>query len=227
MLAVFDFDHTIVKDNSDIVARNMIKPSNLIPDHKNYLNDWTQYMQQVFDTMKNINIPSKQIIDAVSVMSPNKGMPRLMRALNDNNIDIIVASDSNSLFIHNWFERNKLSDVLSYVYTNSAKIEEGHITIKPYESQTLCDWCTKNMCKGAIIKEHILSTNKIYNKLFYFGDGKNDLCPVLKLNQNDIAFPRSGFVLDNLLKSHKTKATIIPWCTGDDIYEYLKSSKLI
>lgn len=227
MLAVFDFDHTIVNDNSDIVARNIINPPNLIPDSKNYPNDWTQYMQQVFDTIKNINISTEQIINSVSIMSPNKGMPKLLRALYENNINIIVVSDSNSLFIENWFKYNKLFDVLSYVYTNSGNIEDGRITIKPYASQTLCDWCTKNMCKGTIIKEHILCTNKIYNKLFYFGDGKNDLCPVLKLNQNDIAFPREGYVLDKLLKSHTTEAIVIPWSTGDDIYEYLKSSNFI
>lgn len=227
MLAIFDFDQTIINDNSDIVARNIIHPFNLIPNSKNFQNRWTQYMQQVFDTMKNINISTEQIMDAISLISPVKGMPELLRALHENNIDIIVASDSNSLFIHNWFKHNKLSGVLSCVYTNLANIEDGRITIKPYASQTLCDRCPMNMCKGTIIKEHIASINKVYNKLFYFGDGFNDLCPILQLNQNDIAFPRSGYCLDTLLRTHTTKAIVIPWSTGDDIYEYLKSYKLI
>lgn len=227
MLAIFDFDHTIVHDNSDIVARNIIHPPNLIPDSREFQNRWTQYMQQVFDTLKNINIPTEQIMDAISLMDPIKGMPELLRALHENNIDIIVASDSNSVFIHNWFEHNKLSDVLLRVYTNLANIEDGRIIIKPYASQTLCDQCPVNMCKGIIVKEHIANINKEYNKLFYFGDGLKDLCPVLQLNQNDIAFPRSGYCLDNLLKTHTTKAIVIPWNTGDDIHEYFKSSKLI
>lgn len=227
MLAVFDFDHTIVDGNSDIIARDIINPINLIPDRKNYPGNWTQYMQQVFNTLKSINIPAQRVIDDVSSMNSNEGMPYLLRSLHENNIDIIIVSDSNSLFINNWFKSNELFDVVSWVYTNPAKIEDDCIIIEPYELQTICNRCSKNICKGNIMKEHILSKNKKYNKILYFGDGNNDLCPILKLTQNDFAFPRLGYVLDNLLKSHTTQANVIPWCTGFDIYEYLKSSKLI
>lgn len=227
MLAVFDFDHTIVNYNSDIVARDIINPPSLIPDLKDYPNNWTQYMQQVFNTINNMKIPAEGIIDIISSMEPVKGMPELMRAIHNNNIDIIVVSDSNSLFIQNWLEHNKLLNIVSCVYTNNATIENGLIKIKPYALQTTCNQCTKNMCKGTIVEEHVLRTNKKYNKTLYFGDGKNDLCPVLKLTHNDIVFPRLGFVLVNLLKSHTIQANVIPWCTGDNIYEYLKSLKLI
>lgn len=227
MLAVFDFDHTIVNDNSDVVARDIITPSDLIPKQKEYPGNWTQYMQQVFHTIKSINIPAEQVISTVSLMSPNEGMPKLMTALYKNNVDIIVASDSNSLFIENWLKRNKLYDAVSYVYTNPAKIENGIIKIEPYVLQTTCDLCEKNMCKGTIVKEHVSKTNKTYNKILYFGDGKNDLCPILKLKENDIAFPRSGYVLEKLLQSHNIQAKVVPWSTGDIIYEYLKLSNLI
>lgn len=184
-------------------------------------------MQRVFELIKTIEIPAEQIIDAVSSMSPTDGMPKLLRALYKNNVDIIVVSDSNSLFINNWLKHNKLSEIVSCIYTNPATIVDGIIKIEPYTVQTKCEWCTTNMCKGTILEEHASSTNKKYNKMFYFGDGKNDLCPILKLTQNDIAFPRLGYVLENILHSHKISAKIIPWCTGEYIYEYLKSSKLI
>lgn len=227
MLAVFDFDHTIINGNSDVIAYNLIYPPDLIPDQKNYRSNWTEFMQKVFDTLKNINISPEQIMDAVSSMSPNEGIPKLMRTLNENNFDIIVASDSNMLFIHNWFEHNKLSEVVTHIYTNPAKIEDGFIKIKPYTHQTTCNLCQKNMCKGTIVDEYVSGATKKYSKILYFGDGKNDLCPVLKLTQSDVAFPRSGYVLENLLKSHTIQATVVTWCTGNDIYEYLKSSKLI
>lgn len=227
MLAVFDFDHTIVNDNSDIIARDIINPTSLIPDRKNYPDNWTQYMQQVFDTIQSMKIPVEHIIDVISLIRPIEGMPKLMRAMYKNNIDIIVASDSNSLFINNWLKRNKLSDTVSCVYTNPAKIEDGRIKIEPYAIQTTCERCTKNMCKGTIVEEHVLRTNKKYDKTLYIGDGTNDLCPVLKLTQNDIAFPRIGYVLENLLKSHITQSKVMPWCTGENIYEYLMSSDLI
>lgn len=228
MLAVFDFDHTIVKKNSDIVARDMIKPPSLIPNSKDYPNNWTGYMQKVFDTLKNIEISADQVLNEVSLMEPVKGIPKLMKAFHKNNVNIIIASDSNSLFIDNWLKQNKLSETVLSVYTNPGKIEDGLIKIKPHTMQTMCEQCTTNMCKGSIVKEHIaLKINTNYNKIFYFGDGENDLCPILKLTRNDIAFPRSGYTLDNLLKSHVVQAEIIPWGTGYNICEYLNSSNLI
>ncbi|XP_060854836.1 pyridoxal phosphate phosphatase PHOSPHO2-like isoform X1 [Rhopalosiphum padi] len=227
MLAVFDFDQTIVDGNSDVVAIDLINPTNLIPDRKDFPKNWTQYMQRVFDIIKTIKIPAEQIIDVVSLMRPNDGMPKLMRALHENNFDIIVASDSNSLFIYNWLKYNELLDVVSCIYTNPATVVDNAIKIEPYSVQTKCDWCTTNMCKGAIVEEHILNKNQKYDKILYFGDGHNDLCPILKLTKNDIAFPRLGYILENLLKSHSTPAEVMPWCTGENIYEFLKSSKLI
>lgn len=226
MLAVFDFDHTIVDGNSDIVARNIITPD-FIPKQKDFPNNWTQYMQKVFDIIKNNGIPVQQVIGAVSLMNPNQGMPRLMRALYADNVEIILASDSNSLFIESWLKHNKLYNIVSYIYTNPIKIENDLIKIEPYSSQTTCDFCEINMCKGTIIKNHVLKSNKKYNKILYFGDGKNDLCPVLNLTQSDIVFPRSGYILEKLLMSHTIQAEVVPWCTGDVIYEYLKSSNLI
>lgn len=227
MLAVFDFDHTIVDGNSDIVARNVIIPPVLIPNSKDYPHNWTQYMQQVFNTIKSIKIPAQKIIDVISVMSPTEGMLKLIRVLHKNNVDIIVASDSNTLFIQNWLKYNKLSEAVSCIYTNPAKIENDLIKIEPYALQRACTMCNMNMCKGTIVKEHLSRTDKKYDNIFYFGDGKNDLCPVLKLSQADIAFPRLGYVLDNLLKSRSTLAKVKPWSTGDDAYEYLVASELI
>ncbi|XP_015366727.1 PREDICTED: probable phosphatase phospho2 isoform X1 [Diuraphis noxia] len=227
MLAVFDFDHTIVDGNSDVVAIDLINPTSLVPNRKDFPNNWTQYMQRVFDIIKTIEIPAEQIIDVVSLMRPNDGMPKLIRTLYENNVDIIVASDSNSLFIDNWLKHNKLSDIVSSIYTNPALIVNSAIKIEPYTFQHKCNWCTTNMCKGAIVEEYALNTNKKYDKILYFGDGKNDLCPVLKLTKNDIAFPRLGYILEKLLKSHITPAKVIPWSTGEYIYEFLKSSKLI
>lgn len=228
MLAVFDFDDTIVNRNSDIVACDKISPESLKPDSTTYHNNWTGYMQKVFDTLKSIGVSAQQVLNAVSLILPVEGIPKLIRLLNKNNVEIIIVSDSNSLFIRCWLEKNELSDMISCVYTNPAKIDGDLIKIEPYGMQTTCNRCTKNMCKNAIVKEHItLKTNKTYDKILYFGDGRNDLCPVLNLTLNDIAFPRWGYTLENLLKVHETQAKVVPWCKGGDVCKHLNSFNLI
>ena len=49
------------------------------------------------------------------------------------------------------------------------------------------------MCKGDIIEEYIKERGEkgvVYDFIAYSGDGKNDLCPTLRLSENDLAFPR-------------------------------------
>ena len=49
------------------------------------------------------------------------------------------------------------------------------------------------MCKGDIIEEYIKERREqgvVYDFTAYSGDGKNDLCPTLRLSENDLAFPR-------------------------------------
>ncbi|CAB0005495.1 unnamed protein product [Nesidiocoris tenuis] len=49
LLAAFDFDHTIVDDNSDVVARRLLKCNAPIFDQGTC---WTDYMQQIFELLQ-------------------------------------------------------------------------------------------------------------------------------------------------------------------------------
>ena len=52
------------------------------------------------------------------------------------------------------------------------------------------------MCKGNIVEDYIKERKEqgvVYDFIAYSGDGKNDLCPTLRLSENDLAFPRCGF----------------------------------
>ena len=49
------------------------------------------------------------------------------------------------------------------------------------------------MCKGDIIEGYIKERREqgvVYDFIAYSGDGKNDLCPTLRLSGNDLSFPR-------------------------------------
>ena len=59
-----------------------------------------------------------------------------------------------------------------------------------------------------------------FERVFYFGDGWGDLCPVLKLNSKDFAFVRSGKSLSNYLNKkaeYQTKAKVILWKDAEDL----------
>lgn len=62
-----------------------------------------------------------------------------------------------------------------------------------------------------------------FSQIAYVGDGRNDLCPSLRLSEKDLIFPREGFLLDKLIRDMQNqedlrlKVKIHTWKTGSDI----------
>lgn len=234
-LAVFDFDHTIVDGNTDIVARKLLK-NEQIPESVRVLyqtSGWTVYMQEIFKLLKKHRISKdtvkKAIINIPEVPQFKKLITLLVTALK---FHAIIVSDSNSLFINYWLEANKMNNYIHSVFTNPAEYnKDGLLEIKGYHEQHECKLSTVNLCKGRIMEEFLKAQeekNIIYDQVLYVGDGKNDFCPVLKLKEKDIACARVGYPLEAVLKKNekdhvhqKVLARVCYWKVGDDIMNCL------
>jgi len=85
------------------------------------------------------------------------------------------------------------------------------------------------MCKGHILDEHCQKSNIKYDVVAFVGDGENDFCPTLRLQEYDIVFPRRGFPLDEHITKgrDKVRARVRPWDTGFDIINALKEVLMI
>ena len=142
----------------------------------------------------------------------------------------IIVSDANSFFIDTIMANAGLSDVITRTYSNPAWFDDsGCLCIKYYHTQDWCTLSTKNMCKGAILSEHLHEQAERHGKHFdtvlYIGDGSNDLCPALRLRAQDYVLPRVGFKLLKLIEEGQPdlKAQVRPWSTGQDILDVLGS----
>jgi hypothetical protein len=95
-----------------------------------------------------------------------------------------------------------------------------------YHLQDFCKLSTKNLCKGHILDLYVAERAAVgvtFSQIAYVGDGRNDLCPSLRLSEKDLIFPREGFLLDKLIRDMQNqedlrlKAKIHTWKTGSDI----------
>lgn len=233
-MAAFDFDHTIVDDNSDIVARDLISkfhPSFTIPDDVKELyssqNGWTQYMAEIFKILHELKIPQNEIVAAITAIPEVTGVGELIRNLVDMNFEVIIISDSNMEFIQCWCEANGISKLIDKVYSNPASFnEDGLLTIQPFHKQTTCSMSQMNLCKGQVLEEHIArkATNEIdFDKVFYIGDGGNDYCPITRLRTDDYGCARVGFKLAKMLAARtNVKAETVLWENGNELLEQIK-----
>ncbi|XP_052763731.1 pyridoxal phosphate phosphatase PHOSPHO2-like [Mya arenaria] len=235
ILVAFDFDHTVVDGNTDIEITKLCPegkvPAEIKKKHKK--TGWTPYMGAIFKFLKDHNISAKEMKETIQGIPLNEGMEELLKYLDNEIFEVIVISDSNSVFIDDSLEKHGFKDVIKTIYTNPAYYDEsGLLHIEFYHTQDWCDLSTENLCKGHILDEHIKQSSTKFSHILYIGDGYNDLCPALRLNKEDYVFPRVGFTLwkkINKLEKYaeeeddsEIRAKIVDWSSGLDILKVIE-----
>ena len=238
LLMVFDFDHTIVNGNTDGVVQVIHGTKPVPKELKDKVKKigWTKFMQEVFNLNHEQNVTKEQYYKTLDQMEFTPGYLKLLKTLQEeHHADLIIISDSNTVFIDYILRQNQLEDTFIRVYTNPARFEaDGRLSVEPYHHQTSCDLSGSNLCKGHVL-EQFLSERKAegveYDKIGYAGDGSNDFCPMLRLKETDVAFPRTNYSIGKHMIKMKEKrglefkAETVFWKTGDDIINYLGQNR--
>ncbi|XP_078052648.1 putative phosphatase phospho2 [Augochlora pura] len=234
VLVVFDFDHTISNDNTDVVARKLLPQEKLTDNVKQLYrtSGWIPYMAKIFELLHSSLIDIKQIEKAIINIPSVPGIENLLKELHVRGCEIIIISDANTLFIDQWLRSKKLDHVITKVFTNPAKVDaNGVIRIDMYHVQLSCKLSTVNLCKGQILESYIKQRKNEgvhFDRVAYVGDGRNDLCPSLRLTERDFVFPRENYMLIKILNGSKKmdipemKARVFPWSDGTQILETLE-----
>ncbi|OWF35641.1 pyridoxal phosphate phosphatase PHOSPHO2-like [Mizuhopecten yessoensis] len=238
LLLAFDFDHTMVEENSDLWVKRLA-PGGELPQEieDKYSNDgWTDYMATIFEFLHGTGIRQPDFKQCLAEIPLTVGFKHLLEHVHKQGHECIIISDSNSTFIRYLLEQNNLENMISKVYTNPAKFdEEGCLRIDFYHHQDWCDLSTVNLCKGHILTEHIreqAEQGRTYSHVLYVGDGSNDLCPSLTLSDKDYACPRVNLSMwkkinailagDDNYKQYSLKANVLEWESGADILKLVK-----
>lgn len=235
-LAAFDFDHTIVSQNTDTVVRDML-PNELV--NTRALNElmendcWTEYMAEVFRLLHAQQVNESRIRDTIRCIPEVPGFVRLIKHLHKKlNFDLIIISDSNSVFIDEWLRAHNLLDCFNAIFTNPAEFaENGRLLVRPHHQQTDCKLSASNLCKGRVLEHFVIEQDLRYNirydHVFYVGDGNNDICPVLRQRACDFACARQGFAMEkHLIKNRnklKLRANLLIWRSGFELLEQMCS----
>lgn len=236
-LVLFDFDETIINENSDdVVVRTL--PGQRLPDWlKNSYREghYNEYSRRILAYLAEQGVTEASIRSVVEKIPSTPGLPNLLQYLQSHKQDfeLVVVSDANTYFIERWLESAGVRHLFSKIFTNPASFDaSGQLVLLPHHSHS-CSSCPENMCKQVILQEYLTSRQKErggspFQRVFYIGDGANDVCPSLALGPRDTAFPRRDFPMHRLLsgmqesQAAKFKANLVPWSSGEDIVNGLK-----
>ncbi|KAM7381594.1 hypothetical protein PAMA_012435 [Pampus argenteus] len=236
-LVLFDFDETIINKNSDDAVLYAL-PGKQLPDWlKNSYREghYNEHMQRVLAYMAEQGVLKNSIRSAVENIPPTPGLLNLLQYLqtHQQDFELVVVSDANMYFIETWLESAGVRHLFRKIFTNPASFDAtGRLMLLPFHSHS-CSRCPANMCKQVILREYLASRQKerggaTFQRVFYIGDGANDICPSLALGLQDTAFPRRDFPMHRLLvemhqsQPAKFKANVVPWTSGGDIVDCLK-----
>lgn len=238
-LLALDFDHTVVDDNTDIVARDLVSAETIPSTVKDLYkaSGWIPYMQEIFHILYANGFRKDDLLAAVEAIPEVAGFTDLIRTLHtEHNFDVIIVSDSNTEFIGAWNQRHRIDPYIRSVFTNPARFdEEERLLINPFHHQTACALSSENLCKGAVLESFVRAARDDdespteYETIFYVGDGRNDICPVLRLAKHDFGCARKNFRMEKDIHevvddangeagdSHRLDATMVYWTDGVDL----------
>ncbi|KAK2654054.1 hypothetical protein Ddye_013910 [Dipteronia dyeriana] len=229
IVAVFDFDKTIIDLDSDNWVVDELGGTELFNQLLPTM-PWNSLMDKM---MKELHSQGKTIEDIEEVLKRVPIHPRIIPAIKSAHAlgcELRILSDANMFFIEAILNHLGLKDYFSEINSNPSFVdEEGRLRILPYHDFTTyshgCSLCPPNMCKGLIIEriQASLAKEGDKKKMIYLGDGSGDYCPSLKLKEDDHVMPRKNFPLWDLIFSNpnKIKAEIHEWTNGEELEKVL------
>eukprot|EP00127_Corallochytrium_limacisporum_P006381 Clim_evm92s225 gene=Clim_evmTU92s225 len=211
-LVAFDYDHTMVKDNTDTFVIKDLTPGFWSQDFRkeaekmrNAGQGWTEMMDMAMLHMQQRHGISKEdFAKSLGRVGFDKEMIEALQVIQsapNRDTEIHIVSDANDFYIEQSARAHGFWHFIHAIHTNPTYDRDGLMRVKPYQPYDKphgCDRCNANMCKGLIMQDKLQFED--YDHTIYIGDGRNDLCPILRLRSSDHAFVREGFALERILK---------------------------
>ena len=236
LLLIWDFDHTIVDDNTDTWYC-----SNLAPELKHLYQRkgqppyecWTDLMNDHMRELHETGYSSTRIRTCFHSIPMASEIGNAIIAAHNAGAKQYILSNSNTLFINESLYAKGLLKFFpsERIVTNPAYIDAytDRIHIMPYQPKEEphgCRTCEANLCKRCALYK--IRESHPNASVIYFGDGYNDLCPTISLGPNDIVFAREGekFALGALWRTRLNTNTngqpsVYFWKTGKELLQQL------
>jgi pyridoxal phosphate phosphatase PHOSPHO2 len=232
MPVVWDFDHSLIPDNSDTWI-----PAQLLPSSLDFIRAghaagqaWTPLMDATLSHLHSKGVTSAALLAAAASLPSDPAIVAAILALHAKGIPQYILSDANSLYISAYLGAHQLTACFQAVHTNPATVQGSDcVSVGPYHSPPPgCPLCPPNLCKGRVLdglREGEGSSSSSSSsaapaaegKWVYIGDGGGDHCPCLRLAAGDCILAREGWELAKRLGKAPSKARVVQWKDGKEL----------
>lgn len=224
-LFIFDFDHTLVDANTDILPFQKLEPDllqNIVYDRELYKKiGWTGLVNIGLEELHKRNHSPNDILKSAAKAPMHTATVNMIKKIRENAYtSAAIASDANSLYIEACLTSKSLDNSFfeAGIFTNQATIDNGSMRVKSFASGHECSRCPMNMCKGEILRELVAEKYKGWT-VIYIGDGSNDFCPATQIPQHGFVLARTQFSLEKAIDSNPelVRAKVIKWKDAEEM----------
>lgn len=245
VLVVFDYDWSLVNENSDTFVFRQLHPplleqlnARLAQRRSDGGFSWTALMDELLGELAEqqpLAASPERIRDALARIPVLDRMLDAVRlAVDAHGAVLAIVSDANSVYIESMLAHHALADRVREVVTNPAAFDGARLRVQPHHALHLephgCADCPANMCKGRIL-DGLLRDHGAFAHVLYVGDGGGDFCPSAHLTARDVVFARAddadgksyGLLKKLRANPERVQARVVPWSSGEDIFRHFQA----
>lgn len=245
MLVIFDFDWSLVNENSDLWIFDQLSPQlrgevGLLKRNE-YCGQWTQLMDYLVGKLM-----SEQNVGLDAVNTCLRHIPVFEETIEAVKLafscgaELAILSDANTHYISVILDHLKIGNLFTKIVTNGSIVcdpaicglckdsgnTQSRLHIFPYQPTLLphgCSLCPANLCKGIVLDSW--RRDGRFTKIIYIGDGGGDYCPCTRLTSADTILCRDGWALDKALEtgSIPIHAEVRKWQSGFSLLQEMTS----
>ncbi|SAL96571.1 hypothetical protein [Absidia glauca] len=241
-LAVFDFDWSLIEEDSDFWTISNLSSSQWQLCQARKGMQWTDLIDQALHELQEAGTTVEQVDQVLQKIPFTPAMLATLKLLKEHDTRVLILSDANTYFIETILTvithacAYGVRDLVDDIITNPAYYDEHnhlriHRRIKANAPPHNCPHvCAVNICKGQEIDTYI-KTHGPFQKIMYVGDGKNDYCPATRLREGDRMFVRSGKALSRYLEANPPllaaiHADVTYWDSSEVVRKAVEAEKL-
>ncbi|KAL1519197.1 hypothetical protein AB1Y20_003457 [Prymnesium parvum] len=228
LLVVWDFDWSLVNENSDTWVIKECDPSGqvmkLVRDEcKQPGYSWTRAMDNACDSLHRLGKTSDDIAKALRAIPVLPGALAALRAAHEGGAELRILSDANTVYIETILAHLGIAQYFrpGAIVTNDGRYDgSGRLRVSPHQpvdAPHSCARCPANLCKGAILKRWLVESGA---RCAYVGDGRNDFCPATELQRGDFLLarmpPHDGLLSRCKQDPKAVAATVVEWSEAQD-----------
>lgn len=154
VVVVFDFDRTIIDDDSDRWIITEMGLTNLFNQLRSTM-PWTSLMGRMMEELHSRGINTNDIAQCLKRAFLHPNIVSAIKSAHSLGCDLRIISDANLFSIQTILEHHHLLECFSQINTNPTFVDDvGRLRITPFHDSTLpphdCHLCPPNMCKVRI-----------------------------------------------------------------------------